>query len=116
MPRDPDFFRRLNEQLLEQLEEHARQPGRTGDEVFDWLTEREVKTSRSAVYRWLQDFRLEDRTRRAAVLSDTLVTAAKESGGLAIQDAALLQLSHLIFDAAVNTDGVSADDLNSLSL
>ena len=37
MPRSPDFFRQLNEQLLEQLEEYARQPGRQGEEVVEWV-------------------------------------------------------------------------------
>jgi hypothetical protein len=79
MPRSPDFFRQLNEQLLEQLEEYARQPGRTGDEVLEWLTDRKVQTSRAAVYRWLQDFRLEDRTRRAGEVARMYLDAARES-------------------------------------
>jgi Fe2+ or Zn2+ uptake regulation protein len=111
MPRSPDFFRQLNEQLLEQLEEYARQPGRTGDEVLEWLTDRKVQTSRAAVYRWLQDFRLEDRTRRAGEVARMYLDAARESDPHAVTEASLRKFEELVFDHLVSTDETDAKDL-----
>jgi hypothetical protein len=111
MARSPDFFRSLNEQLLEQLEEYARQPGRTGDEVFAWLTERKVQTSRSAVYRWLQDFRLEDRTRRASEVARSYLEAAREADPQAVSEASLRKFEELVFDHLVSTDATDAKEL-----
>lgn len=117
MPRQPEFFRSLNEQLLEQLEEYARQPGRTGDEVHEWLTERQVQTSRSSVYRWLQDFRLEDRTRRASEVARQYLAAAQEADPQALTEASLRKFNELVFDALANGEReLSTGDLMKLSV
>jgi hypothetical protein len=92
MPRSPDFFRNLTEQRLEELEEFARQPGRTGSEVHEWLKGHGVQTSERSVYRWLQDFRLEDRTRRASEVARTYLDAAREADPAAIAEASLRPL------------------------
>ena len=109
--RQPDFFRQLNEQALEAMEEYARQPGRTGDEVFDWLEARKVKTSRSAVYRWLQDFRLEDRTRRASETARVYLDAARQGDPHAVTEASLRKFEELVFDFMVNAEEPDAKDL-----
>jgi hypothetical protein len=114
--RAPDFFRQLNEQLLEQLEEFARQPGRQGDELLQWLEEHGVKTSRSAVYRWLQDFRLEDRTQRASQVARSYLEAARQSDPTAVSQAALQKFQELLFDKLVETDELSTGDLMKLSI
>lgn len=111
MPRSPDFFRSLNEQLLEQLEEFARQPGQTGDKVLDWLSGEGIKASRSAVYRWLQDFRLEDRTRRASETARAYLDAARASDPQAVTEASLRKFEELVFDHLVGTDATDAKDL-----
>lgn len=117
MPRGPEFFRQLSEQLLEQLEEHARQPGRTGDQVHEWLAERGVTTSRSSVYRWFQDFRLEDRTRRASEVAAGYLRVAEESDPQAVTQASLRKFNELVFDALVQGDGeLSTGDLMKLSI
>lgn len=111
MARSPDFFRQLTEQLLEQLEEFARQPGRTGDEVQAWLTQHKVQASRSAVYRWLQDFRLEDRARRAGDVAKAYLAAAREADPVAVTEASLRKFEEMVFDWMVSSDGVDAKDL-----
>jgi hypothetical protein len=117
--RAPDFFRQLNEQLLEQLEEYARQPGRQGEEVQAWLADRKVSASRSAVYRWLQDFRLEDNTRRAAAMTRSFIAAVKDADGMQVMDAAILQTGQMIFELGSRVaDGgdVTVSDVGGLSL
>jgi Asp-tRNA(Asn)/Glu-tRNA(Gln) amidotransferase C subunit len=66
MARGPDFFRKMTQAQIDALEEFARHPGKTVDEVAGHLQDQQVATSRSAVGRWLQDFRLWDRSNRAA--------------------------------------------------
>jgi hypothetical protein len=109
--RAPDFFRNLTEQLLEQLEEVARQPGVKGDEVLAWLEAHGVKTSRSAVYRWLQDFRLEDRTRRASEVARSYLDAAREADPQAVSEASLKKFEELVFDYLVGAEAADAKDL-----
>lgn len=111
MPRGPDFFRQLTEQTLEALEEYARQPGRTGDEAHDWLAERAVKTSRSAVYRWFQDFRLEDKTRRAAEVAKGYLAAAREADPASVTEASLRKFEELVFDWTVQAEDPNAQEL-----
>lgn len=111
MPRQPEFFRQMNEQLLEQLEEFARQPGRIGDEVVEWLTKNKVAASRSAVYRWLQDFRLEDQTRRASEIARTYLDAAREADPHAVTEASMRKFEEMVFDWMASTEAADAKDL-----
>jgi hypothetical protein len=114
--RSPDFFRQMNEQLMEQMEEFARQPGRQGDEVLEWLEKQGVKTSRTAVYRWLQDFRLEDRTRRASEVARTYLDAAREADPMAVSQASLQKFQELLFDKLVENNELSTGDLMKISI
>ncbi len=101
----------LNEQALEALEEFARQPGRQGDEVLEWLGGRGVKTSRTAVYRWLQDFRLEDRTKRSSEVARSYLEAAREADPQAVSEASLKKFEELVFDYLVGAEEADAKDL-----
>lgn len=111
MMRQPDFFRQMNEQLVEQLEEYARQPGRTGNDVLDWLTERQVKTSRSAVYSWLQDFRVEWRHRRATDAARQYLDAARSSDPTIVTEAALKKFEELVLEYMMSAEESDAKDL-----
>ena len=108
MPRESDFLRHMNEQLLERFEEHARQPGRTGPECLEWLTANGVKTSESAVYRWLQDFKLEYRHGRARDMARAYLAAAKESDPAALTEAAQTKLEELLLEHVMNAGSEDA--------
>jgi hypothetical protein len=121
MPRDPEFFRQFEAagkaagvdaaRFRELLEEGARQPGRTGDEVVEWLEAKGVKASRSAVYRWLQDFRLEDRTARASETARTYLDACRAADPTAVSEASLRKFEELVFEHLANTDETDSKDL-----
>jgi len=116
MARSPEFFRQLSEQLLERLEEYARQPGRTGDEVHAWLRDQGVATSRAAVYRWLQDFRLADRTRRASETARAYLDAAREADPTAVTEASLRKFEELVFEHLAGADQDNAGGLLKIAL
>jgi hypothetical protein len=59
----------LNGSDLSALEDFARHPARTIDECRAWIRDRGHKVSRSAVGRWLKDFRSEVRDMAIAVAS-----------------------------------------------
>lgn len=107
---------------LEQLEAFAREPGRTVDECWDWLTERSFNISRGAVGNWLRELReqmLKDRTAAGGGLARAFMEATKDAGGLAVHDAAVLQVGQMIFELAVDTAAggeVKAEDLTKMSL
>jgi ribonuclease D len=115
MARAPEFFRQINEQLLEQLEEYARQPGRKGDEVLAWLEARDVKTSKSAVYRWLQDFRMEDDSRRTAAMARARLATVAEGDSQAVSEASMRLLEDRVLGVLADGEPLSAKELQALS-
>jgi len=116
MPRQPDFFRRLSgPPQQEELEEFARQPGRIGDEILTWLAERGIKTSRSALFRWLEDFRLEDRTRRAGELARNYIAVKRLDDSGAVTAASLDALEDRVFEMLARGEELSASELRELS-
>jgi hypothetical protein len=115
MPRQPDFFRQINEQLLEQLEEFARQPGCKGDEVLAWLESHSVKTSKSAVYRWLQDFRMEDDSRRTQALARAKLATIAEGDSQAVSEASLRLLDDRLLGVLANGEELSPKELLAMS-
>ncbi|MGN6727957.1 MAG: phage protein Gp27 family protein [Tepidisphaeraceae bacterium] len=116
MARQPDFFRQMNEQLLEQLEEYAREPGRYGTEVLQWLTERGVKTSRSAVYNWFEDWRMEERNRRATDMARDYLAAAKAADPTAVSEAALMKFEELVLEHLMSAESGDAGELMKIAV
>jgi len=122
----PQF--RVDEVLAEQEEDReafeafARDPGRTIDECHEWLLAKGYKVSRNAVWRWLTDFRTQisiEKTSGASKMAAAVMEAAKQSGGLAISDAAVQQVAQLIFESAAQRaiDGeLDPKDLNMMAL
>ncbi len=113
--RAPEFFRQLNEQTLEALEEYARQPGRMGDAVQAWLAERGVTASRSAVYRWLQDFRMEDDSRRTAAMARAKLASIADGDAQAVSEAAMRLLDDRVLGVLAEGEVLSAKELLALS-
>jgi uncharacterized metal-binding protein len=119
MPRQPDFFKGLEREQVEQLEAYARTPGVTIDDCVAWLASNVGKTvKRNAVWRWKRRFDMEDRTSAAADLADAMFTAAKESGGVAVPDAAIMQIATMVFEhsASLDAEKASTKDLANLAL
>ncbi len=88
---------------LEALEAFAREPGRTVDECHAWMRDRGHDVSRSAVGAWKQSFDsrlMAERMSAAGGLAKAFMAAAKSDGGLQIPDAAVLQMSQMIFEHA----------------
>lgn len=118
MPNHFKVHELLSAAELEQLEAFAREPGRTVDECWDWLTERSFNVSRGAVGNWLAMFRAQLVTERMTAgggLAKAMIEAAKTSGGLAIHEANLLQVGQGLFEAC-QKDDVDVKTLNQAAL
>src|SRR5438046_1431319 len=88
---------------LAELEAYARDPGRTIDECHTWLLAKGYVLSRSAVGTWKQSFDallMQERFSRAGELAGAIRDAAKSGGAVAIGEAAILQLSQVVFEQA----------------
>lgn len=89
----------LSRDELDQLEAFAREPGRTVDECWMWMTvDHEFNVSRGAVGNWLREFLVTDKFRASNETARALVDAAKSGGTVAISDAGMLQLSQMLFE------------------
>lgn len=99
MPRKPDFFSQLNRDELEKLEAFAREPGRTVDQVHDWLLAQGFTASRSAVGRWKKGFDEEDGLSAAADLADTIFTKHADVGFIDLNKSLALMLQQRLANA-----------------
>jgi hypothetical protein len=115
MPRGPDFFRKLSAEQIERLEEFARHPGKTIDEVAGFLADQQVRTSRSAVGRWLQDFRLWDRNQRASNVARSYLDAARTTDPTAITEASLRKFEELVMERLMSGEEMTGDELAKLA-
>jgi hypothetical protein len=111
----------LDARQLEALEAFAREPGRTVDELAGWMKERGHELSRTAVWNWKRSFdeqRMRERFSRSAELATAIRDAAKTGGAVQISEAAMLQLSQVIFEQAakLQADGeVDSQDILRLT-
>ncbi len=95
----------LGEVELDEFREFCRAPALTINEAHDWMLGRGYTLSRSATATWLAKYKEEltaDRMRSSGSLAKAFLEAAKDSGGLAVPDAA--------------TGEVEVKDLNSMAL
>jgi hypothetical protein len=67
------------------------------------------------VYRWLQDFRLEDRTRRASEVARQYLSAARDADPTAVTEASLRKFEERVFEWLVSDEDASAEDLASIA-
>lgn len=95
----------LSRPELDELEEFAREPARTVDEVWHWLVERDFAISRGAVHNWKRQFDQEDRFRIANDTARAILDAARGKDAVALSDAATEQLGQIIFEHFVQTQG-----------
>jgi hypothetical protein len=103
------------------LEAYARDPGRSIDELQIWLESRGYVVSRGAVWNWKQKFDgllMQERFSRSGELAAAIRDAGRSGGAVAISEAAILQLSQVIFEQAakLEADGeVDSLDLRRLT-
>lgn len=116
MARGPDFFKQMTQAQIDALEEFARHPGKTVDDVAGYLADQQVRTSRSAVHRWLQDFRLWDRNNRAKEIARSYMQAAAGEDDSAIADASLRKFNELLFETLASGDELDTGDLLKISV
>lgn len=112
----------LSASELEELETFAREPGRTHEEILEWLQGRGFTVGRSSVGRWKQDFDqrlIAERMSGAGGLAKAFMDAARDGGGLQIPDAATLQLAQMIFETSARlaaSGDVEPSELNQMAL
>lgn len=89
---------------LNALEAFAREPGRTVDECWEWMQAKGYTLSRSAVGTWKKEFDsilMTERFSRAGELAMAINQSAAASGAVGIADAAMKQLTQVVFEQAV---------------
>lgn len=92
---------------LAELEEFARQPGRTIDEVHEWLAARGYTMGRGSVGRWMASFReqlLRERFSRSSELAKAITGAVKGGEFSEVADAAAMQLTQVVFEQAARLE------------
>jgi len=94
----------LSSSELDELKIFAREPGRSIDELHQWLLERQFTLSRSSVGRWMLQFREEMLSERFAE-STGLAAAMKEAvaagkGFDSVAEATAMQLTQVVFEQA----------------
>lgn len=93
----------LSRSELDQLEAFAREPGRTIDECHEWLQAQGFTMSRGAVHNWKRDFDaqvLQERFSRSGELARALKSAVADKGFEDVADAAVMQLTQVVFEQA----------------
>lgn len=112
----------LTAEELGELRAFLREKRRTTDQVWEWLQARGYTLARSSAGNWLAKERGEEaaeRMRASSSVAMSLMEAAKESGGVGIQDAAVLQIGHAIIEKLSDMQGsgeVTTNDLSTLAL
>lgn len=107
----------LKESELEELRAFAREPGRTVDEIHQWMLERGFTLSRNACWTWKSSFEeelLAERFRRSGDLARSIKDAVKSGSFGDVADAAVMQLTQVIFEQAARLDGEGTIDTGDL--
>ena len=108
MPHHFKVHELLSRDELTQLEDFAREPGRTVDECYQWMLERGFTLSRSAVGTWLRAFReqcMKERFSASSELARAIKGAVKSNEFGDIADAAVMQLAQVVFEQAAQLQG-----------
>lgn len=107
---------------LEELEAFAREPGRTVDEIHQWLLERGFTMGRSSAGRWMTEYRKElqaQRMGRSAELAAAIKGAVTGGDFGNVADAAVMQLTQVIFEQVTQLDAegkVKSGDLLNMAI
>jgi hypothetical protein len=113
MARGPDFFRKMTQAQIDALEEFARHPGRSIDDIAGHLQDQGVQTSRSAVGRWVQDFRAWDESVRRTAFVRAYV--GQDHDPVAMGETIARELDGQILDKLISGEPLTAKDLKELA-
>jgi hypothetical protein len=112
----------LSASELEELEAFAREPGRTVDETHEWLQARGFTVSRTGVWNWKRKFDeqvLAERFARSSELASALKGAVEGGRFGDVADAAVMQLTQVVFEQAARLDAdgsVKSGDLLNMAI
>lgn len=98
-----EVHNQLKADELQELEAFAREPGRTVDEIHQWLLERGFTMGRSSAGRWMTAFRKQlqaERFGRSADLARAIEGAINREGIEAVAKGASKQLLQVVFEQA----------------
>lgn len=93
----------LSREEVEELEAFVRERRRTIDECHEWLLSRGFTLSRGAVANWRDDFEQkvqQERFSRSGELARALKSAVADKGFEDVADAAVMQLTQVVFEQA----------------
>jgi hypothetical protein len=79
----------LSRSELTELEDYAREPGRTIDECLNWLVKKDFAISRGAVHNWKRQFDQEDKFRQANDTARAVLEACSGKEEVELSDVAI---------------------------
>jgi hypothetical protein len=91
----------------EEFEKYARDPGRSIDELENWLASHGYVVSRGAVWNWKQEFDkqvMAERFSRSSELARAIKGAVSSNDFEAVADAAAMQLTQVVFEQAAKLE------------
>lgn len=118
MPRHFRIDELLSPEDLEALKEFVREKNltRTQEECHTWVMAKGYRISSGAVWNWLDSFRMEEKTRRAAEISSTYLAAASEADPTAVAQAAIRKFQELVLDYVVRAEDADAGELMKIAI
>jgi hypothetical protein len=110
MPSQFKVHELLSRQELDELEIFAREPGRSYDEIHDWLLSHGFTVGRTAAGNWYREFKsllMKERFSRSGELAQVIKTAIQGGQLEDVADAAAMQLTQVVFEqsAQLQEDG-----------
>lgn len=97
----------LNRDELDQLELYAREPGRTVDEIHEWMQVRGYTLSRTAAWTWKRAFDeqlLKERFSRSGELAKAIKSAVAGEQMEDVAEAAVMQLTQVVFEQSAKLE------------
>lgn len=92
---------------LAELESYAREPGRTIDEIHEWLLARGYTLSRTAVGNWkrkLDEIVMQERFSRSGELARAMQSAIDRGGIEAVAEGATKQMTQVVFEQVLKLE------------
>ncbi len=113
MPPQFKIHELLSRQELDELEAFAREPGRSYDEIHEWLLSRGFTVGRTAAGNWKRQFDaqlMQERFSRSGELAKAIKGAVQGGQFEDVAEAATLQLTQVIFEQAAQLQADGAID------
>ncbi len=118
MPRHFKIHELLDAADLAALEEFAREPARTVDQVHEWMLAKGLTLARSSAGTWLRNFLIRDQFKDASDAAKNLVESLKDKGVVDLADATTTLICQKNFEFLIRArqDGeISAKELREIA-